>query len=602
MVNFKSKQNGFTEEEIVREILDDYSHRKEEKRAHEQSWLLNINFLIGNQFAYVLPSGEVGESAKLYPYESREVFNHIAPIIDSRLAKLNKVMPTVSVRPASSSTEDEEAAKLSKSLVNFASEEIKLSSLMKDAAVWSEVTGSVFYKVVPLKGEEGLPFEVCVVSPFEIFPSSSSIEKLEDNPSIIHARAIHISDAEKMYNLTGLKGEEISSMTMDLSSSGIMASGTSNVRKLAETKKKDQILVIERYFRASSSEKNGWLQVIVGDHLVYDGVIPFGAYPFIKQVSAPTIGSFWGTSIIDRCIPVQRAYNAVKNRKLEYMARFSAGVLCVEEGSVDVDSLECDGLAPGKVIVYRAGASVPKFMDNFSIPSDFSYEEERLLNELITLTGVSELMRNSLLPTNVTSGTAISLLTEADNTRLAVPAESIRAAYLSLCKKMLEIFKESKVVNRLSRCYDEKGRVQLVYWSSSDLCAFDVVLDSVNELAESPAERKNMVMELFKLGLFSGEDGALDKRAKAKILDMVGFSNFESGQDLSDVHLARARGENSIIKGIMVLEVDDHNLHIAEHTKCLIEKELSKEDEEKLIMHIREHKAFMKIASEELNG
>lgn len=38
------------------------------------------------------------------------------------------------------------------------------------------------------------------------------------------------------------------------------------------------------------------------------------------------------------------------------------GVLAVEDGSVDLDNLEREDISPGKVIVYRQGANVPKML------------------------------------------------------------------------------------------------------------------------------------------------------------------------------------------------------------------------------------------------
>lgn len=66
--------------------------------------------------------------------------------------------------------------------------------------------------------------------------------------------------------------------------------------------------------------------------------------------------------LVDRLIPLQRAYNAIKNRELEYINRISMGVLCVEDGSVDIDELNEDGIQGGKVIVYRQGAHEPTFL------------------------------------------------------------------------------------------------------------------------------------------------------------------------------------------------------------------------------------------------
>ena len=57
--------------------------------------------------------------------------------------------------------------------------------------------------------------------------------------------------------------------------------------------------------------------------------------------------NFFGTSVVERIIPVQRAYNTVKNRKHEFMNRMAVGVMAVEDGSVDTDDLEEEGLPPG---------------------------------------------------------------------------------------------------------------------------------------------------------------------------------------------------------------------------------------------------------------
>lgn len=67
--------------------------------------------------------------------------------------------------------------------------------------------------------------------------------------------------------------------------------------------------------------------------------------------------------LVSRLLPLQRAYNAIKNRELEYINRISMGVLCVENGSVDADELAENGIDGGKVIVYRQGANAQTFVN-----------------------------------------------------------------------------------------------------------------------------------------------------------------------------------------------------------------------------------------------
>ena len=631
-MNFKQQSEEKRKKEIAREIIEDFKNRQEERRPYELAWLLNINFLIGNQYSYISSRGEVDEKERMFPWESREVFNHIAPLVESRLSKLARVKPKMSVRPSGNEKSDIELSKLSRSILNSVACEKNLSELIAEATTLSEVTGTSFYKVVWDKSL-GESFdidnekydEICknlinngekcknntnnadktkkinlgdvsikVVSPFEIFPDSCACESIEDCESIIHAYPISALEAEEIYG-EPFVGSDINMMSFDSLGGGLFVSGISNVTRTTTTLKHNQVMVYEKYIKPNASFKNGKLFIVVGDKLVYEGDLPLKMYPFIRQVSSDVIGSFWGSSIIERCIPIQRAFNNIKNRKYEFFARLSAGVLAVEDGSVDIDNLEEEGLAPGKILVYRSGASVPRFMDAGSVPSELSYEEEKLKNEFISLTGVSELMRNSSLPNDVTSGTAINLLIEQDDTRLLVPAENIRKAIVKLGKLVLLLYKEFASYPKISRIIDENGDVELIYWKGSDISSCDVVLETTNELSETQSARKNMVLELLKNGLLYDENGKLSKRMKSKVFDALGFGNWESAEDITSLHIKKATRENLGLSSLVVSEIDDHDIHIEEHTKFLLSDEaenLSQDQIDKYIQHIREHKMF----------
>ena len=46
---------------------------------------------------------------------------------------------------------------------------------------------------------------------------------------------------------------------------------------------------------------------------------------------------------------------------MDYINRCLYPILFVEDGSVDVDELENEGLTPGKILIYRQGAQNPEF-------------------------------------------------------------------------------------------------------------------------------------------------------------------------------------------------------------------------------------------------
>lgn len=72
----------------------------------------------------------------------------------------------------------------------------------------------------------------------------------------------------------------------------------------------------------------------------------------------------WGKGkIADTLIPYQQEYNNCKNQLIEARKRLLCPMIMVEDGSVDTDDLCEEGLAPGKVLVYRQGSNMPSLCE-----------------------------------------------------------------------------------------------------------------------------------------------------------------------------------------------------------------------------------------------
>ena len=109
--------------------------------------------------------------------------------------------------------------------------------------------------------------------------------------------------------------------------------------------------------------------------------------PIIKTIAKDLDESliYGENGLVALLIPYQRAYNAIKNREMEYIDRQSMGILCVEDGSVDVDELYEEGIRGGKVIVYRQGSNAPRFeMDKLNT-TPFIESSENILKEMYEL-------------------------------------------------------------------------------------------------------------------------------------------------------------------------------------------------------------------------
>ncbi len=616
---FNQIDGGNFEQKIAKEVTEDFKKRQMQKKSFETQWQLNMNFLMGNQYCSVGYNGEVEEFEKQYFWQEREVYNHIAPLIEIRLAKLQKVRPSMAVVPATGDEKDIKTAKISKKIINSIYNNKDISEMINQATRWSEICGTSFYKVTwnsqggdKIKNVSSGEVDISVISPFEIFPENSNCERLEDNRSIIHARGYHVDLIKNIWGVD-VEGEEIDVFSLDQINKtigGLEYNGFTT--KLIKTTRENYAIVIEKYELPTEEFPNGRLLIVCGGKLLHVNELPYinktngeRGYPFIRQTCIQNIGCFWGSSVIERIIPIQRSYNTIKNRKHEFLNRLSMGVLTVEDGSVDIGNLEEEGLSPGKILVYRQGSSPPRYMSNTSIPIDFAAEEEKLLNEIMLVSGTSDLFRDRSAYTSNLSGVALQLLIEQDDSRLSTSAERIRECIKSLAQHILRLYKQFALIPRLTKIVGDNGEIEVFYFSKGDITSDDIIFETQNDLGETLAQRRSMVFELLNAGLLYDENGKLSNRMRVKALDLLGFGIWENAQDINELHLKKASGENLELleeKKIEVLEIDDHDIHIGEHITFMLGSEYKKREEtnlkEKILEHIRMHKKLKKLQGE----
>lgn len=590
----KQAQREREEKRLVAEIVADFENRREQRRAVENGWILNMCFLSGNQYCDVSPFGGVVEEDKRFYWQSRRVFNHIAPMVDARLAKLEKLRPTLSVRAFSDEDGDVQAAKLATGVLRYVQERIAFADTVSKATVWSETCGSAFYKIVwdehggrqIAVDSNGAPvFEgevrVTALSPFEIFPDKLQAESIEDLDSIIHAQPV---SAAYVFDRFGV---EVTESELD----GFTARGYSEpsagklpLQAVGATQAPLQkgVILIERYTRPSGEYPKGKLEIVAGDKLLYRGELPYvngerneRVFPFVKQDCLRLPAAFFGCSIVDRLIPVQRAYNAVRNRKHEFLNRLSMGVLTVEDGSVDTDELSEEGLLPGKVLVYRQGGKAPEMLDCGNVPTVFGEEEAWLEREFAMISGVSDLSQNST-PSGVTSAVGLQLLLSQDESRLSMSIGSIERALQGIGRQILRLYRQFGGSARLMTLTGENKKTQVYYFNASDLDVSDVQFDTQD--AVTPEEKKATILKLYEAGVLTGEDGQLTAENKRRVLEAFGFGSYQNAQDISALHIAKAEEENLEMKQRDILpdEYDDDGLHITEHTRFLLSAEFKK--------------------------
>ena len=571
------------ERKLAEQVEADFMARRAARKMLERTWQLNAEFIAGRQYCGINAAGEIEEEEKSYGWQPRRVFNRIAPTVELRCAKLSRMRPALSVRSPSEDECGKAAAALSAAILAAAAQTGGLDEALTRAINWSETCGTAFYKVVwdngggAVVGESdgGPVFEggvkVIAVPPGEIYPYSPDEESVQAQPSIIQARALPVQD---IYSAYGVK----------------LAGGGDRLGvKLAEGYE----LLIERYERPGAARSDGRFTVVAGGRLLYDGALPYKngvngirGYPFVKQTCMTLAGSFFGTSVVERMIPVQRAYNAVRNRKHEFLNRISMGTIAVEEGSVDADDLAEDGLRPGKVIIYRQGSKPPEMLTMGSLPEAFEREEETLRDEFAAISGTGDITQNGDAFSSVTSATGLQLLVEQDEARLNVCYESIKQALKEVGRHILRLYRQFATETRLVREGDG-----MRCFKGCEITADDVVLESDGDVNLTPAERRNVIYELIDRGLLGDEDGKLGRAARNRALEYIGYGSFAE-DDLAQLHARRAEEENAAFASgeVPVKDYDDHAVHIGRHTAYLLSGRCPAGEEERVEAHIALHK------------
>lgn len=602
--------------DLVKETLDDFEQRVRDRKPFDSQWQMNMNFYMGNQYCELGYGGFVRDVDRQYFWQEREVFNHIAPLIDLRLSKLSKIKPRFQILPASNDDNDIYTAKVGKKILESVSNRLNLTAKINQATKWSEICGTSFYKItwnsnlgqVVALEDDGKKvhtgdIEISVCSPFEIYPDSSTHENLSDCQSIIHARAYTVSQIKQMFGVD-VKGRDVNVYSLDGTSSALGGLGYNGLStKLIETTRQNSAIVLEKYVKPNADFPNGRLIIIAGDTLVFDGDMPYindaegkREFPFVRQICNEEVGNFWGVSMITRLIPIQRAYNAVKNRKHEYLNRLTMGVLAVEDGSVDIDNLEEEGLAPGKILVYRQGATAPEFLGGESLPADFEKEEERLLDELSVLSGSNIGTLENIRTTM--SGVAIELLMDENESRLIFTTDSIKSAIKTIAKQILRLYKQYATFPRLVNIMGDDGTMEILYFTSSDISSDDVQFDTDNESNETLSQRRNMIFTLLDKGLLCDEEGKISASMKNKIMQNLGFGIWDTAVDVNDLHIKNADKENlKLIAGkeVEVKSIDEHSLHLNQHIGYMLrvvygQDKVDKKAEEVFLKHIQAHK------------
>ncbi len=583
------------EEDVIAFIEEELNRRCEQRRSCELQWRLNANFLLGHQNCDINPyRADVEDRETQYEYMQRACYNRISPIIDTRLANLETMHFDMTVNPATNEVDDYEKACISTKILSYLQNATDFDSIRRTLLSWSEMCGTSFIMSwwdrdagemigsvdVGEDGEEkNRPLyegdiRYGVLTPYEVYPDSINIQSIKDQRSIIIEQVMKSEDVEELYGVK-VAGGNVETYSL-CHSDGAGGFGYPNTDlAFSPCTVEDSVKLITYFERKSKKHPSGRLIICAGDKVLFYGTLPYDDIPIVALKCKDIPGQFFGRSIIEELIPLQRAYNGCKNKIHDYIRTLASNPLLVPEGSIDdIDSLVECGTAPGAIIEYDADRGKPSPLVFQSISGEVRAECDDIVREMEYVAGVSQLMVTGSRPSGVTSGTAIERLMKIDNTRLSLTADSIREAIKQVAITWLKIYKRHAKTCRIISITGQNEMSSVLTWTGDDINSYDVTFDSDNELKNSEERQRENFMTAMSMGLFSDEDGKLPHEFRQRAIEMLRLGNYGALMSENELQITNARRENSMLSDGCLPECDmydDDRIHIEEHKRFALQ-------------------------------
>lgn len=612
-------------DDIIGMIQEELQRRRTERLPLELQWQLNGNFYDGNQYCDINPAcNEIMQYPRCYDWEQHEVYNRIAPLIETRVANLKKINYAMIVKPATNEMDDYQKAKVSTAILRH-TQQISGFNTKKDALIlWNELCGSCFWlswwdstkgnvyaTVNDLYEDENGQIakrerhiyegdvDYGLLTPYEVYPESIFKQTVADQRSIIVEQVKTVDEIENLYGIR-VEGTEVESFTLVPTPAAGGLGYEATVLSMGKANIKNCQRVVTYFERKSKAYPRGRMAILIGDtELVYYGVMPYDEIPIIRTVCKEKAGQFFGKSVIEELIPLQRAYNTACNDIAEYLKRLKSPQHKVLEGSVDMDQYEEHANEPGSILVYRNPDAPPITDQSVHFSGEVFTQKYDLERQMEYVAAVSQLMVYGETPNGVTSGTAIDSLRDIDNTRLALTGDYIRNAVLELAKLWLSMYKRFASTYRVIQYTGTNEIGNALVWSKEDITSYDIEFSTENELMFSEQGQWQRVMQVLSSGI---ADQNLYEEVVEKIRDFIKSGTYNSELSANELQAQAAVRENALLtENILpqIREYDDHQIHAEEHLRYILqmEFELLKKDKPALaqvmISHYMEHVSIL---------
>lgn len=433
-----------TEDGWVRHIREVHAGGLAARQKWELQWVLNLAYSMGYQNLLFDPRTGILR----IPSDAKQPLsvNRLGAFIDSRHAKLTKQRPIGRVIPNTTDPDDKRAAKYADHALVYLQRKILMEQEQDKETMMRCLFGTAFMKTIwdPRSGhviedlkksEDGMDLIVGddgdlevdkifegevstkALSPFAICPANDAIPTVKDQPFLTEDMHLSLGEVEEIYpHLRGRlqmqeSDEEFTHyerVAQRLGSPFFHQTGQQGYHFNLNT----PVRLTAYWQKPNYQFEKGVLAVLVQDKLAMIDVWPndYGdnIYPHVRFVERETGLHFWGQSTAERLIPVQRAYNRIRQAVDRNASIMAKGKWMVAKGAqLQPDALDDDS---GEVVEWNPAVPEPRQAPIAPLPNYVMNHQESLIVDFRDVGGQRETSTNP--GNNLTAGVAMQMQAE----------------------------------------------------------------------------------------------------------------------------------------------------------------------------------------------
>lgn len=541
----------WNEQEVI-ERMDKWFRRVTDERRHVERWsLLGTAFLLDQQYVDFVGSDKGSRLTELPGKRGRvrTIEQIIEPAYRSEMARLNRNRPQGTTVPNGLDPEDFESAQAADDLLSHIWLTYEVEEFQEQFISWLIVSGTALIGVSwdPMTpdpdGMQGsLRFRT--MSPFEFGVPHLREQRLDRQPYVMITKSYTLDEVEDRWGQRPTPDHAGTYGSLDHRLSSVLSGGTRSGEDDEET-----VVVKETWIKPSPLAPQGAVVITGGNRILEMTTFPQwtkGRYPFAVGRYTPVSGSFWGKSMLQSLIPIQRRHNRAASSVVELTNLASQIATAVPRGT------QVRSLLGGRGLMLESPPGATQPVTNITPPpvGDLPFRELELTKMAARDIASQHEVTKGYTPPNVRSGTAISMLKEMDDSPAAMPLRYIERAVQSLGRNVLEIVKAHWDEPRMVTVIGKEGEIERRSFVSGGEVGGQYHVLEGSAWPYTKAERQAEVLQLWDRQLIDADEAL-------KRLDSGAVRGIREDRE---VDYREARLENQKFEALQVTVTPDGNI------------------------------------------